>query len=1024
MKWINNIRVSVKLPIIMVLLSAVALAQVGLVAYKGNNNTLKAEVQAQLESQAALQARNVETWLNSIRLDIRTQAKNPFFVSALWGFAKEWETMGAEGAAELQETYIAQNPFKDSDRSEMLAPKNRKPYTRLHRKFHPFMRQMVETKGYSDILLIDPSGNIVYSVMKNGDFATNVANDPALATIVSQVAAEDAVDGELHLDFQEYALADAATTSFIAAPVRAVNGTGVGAVVFALSSDILPGQLSFGGAPSEETQSVEATDLDAPAAVAPAASDAQVEQTTSSEHDMNVAVIHVRLIGEMFSVENGGPAAEILDPDATLIAYASIQQPEFEWKIETSEPLALAIAPNKDAGVLFIINASIALGVVAFLAILLGNSISKPVRRIQIAMGRVAEEDYETEIPGVQRRDEIGGIASTLLSMRDTLSAAEGARAENLFKGAAFAKSSSAMMLINREAEVVYANQAVHNLFGSVRPSLERHASGFDIDGFVGKPLADFSPLPSEIIGALGADGAKPSSTQVTLGDMRFLLDISPIADANGVYSGSVVQWDDVTQQHKNGAILKAIDDNQCVVSFDPLGVIESSNANTEHCLESGADALVGIGIAAFLSCEEAANDPSYWDSVLHGTPTSAIFAAKTPSGSDVYLNGSISPVRDEAGEVVNLLLVAKDVTQEQNKIILADQEQAKMEAELSAVVGTLKTALQTLSAGDLSDSIDEYFPPEYEPLKLDFNLAVNTLNAAMRGMIDNAQSIHGEAHDLSSAADDLSRRTESQAATLEETAAALNVITQSVEDAAEGASKANNVVETAQSKAEDSNAVVRDAVEAMGNIQESSQKITKIISVIDDIAFQTNLLALNAGVEAARAGDAGRGFAVVASEVRGLAQRSSEAAQEITTLIGDSSRHVDRGAELVTSTGTALIGTLESFADISRHVSSIAESAKDQAARLVEINNSVNTLDQTTQHNVAMFEETTASSHSLTREAELLAQTIGQFKTSTTPVGAETPSTSEAAPIKAVVGSDLPSSDDANVDGQEWEAF
>lgn len=1024
MKWINNIRVSVKLPIIMVLLSAVALAQVGIVAYTGNNNTLKAEVQVQLENQAELQAQNVESWLHSIRLDIRTQAKNPFFVSALWGFAKEWETMGAEGAAELQDTYIAQNPYKDGDRSEMLAPENRKPYTRLHRKFHPFLRQMIKTKGYSDILLIDPAGNIVYSVMKNSDFATNVAQEPALMRIVSQVAAEDSVDGELHLDFQDYAPAGTSSTSFIAAPVRAVNGTGVGAVVFALSSETLPSQLSFNQtAPEVDTVDEPVAQAGTDAVKAPEA-ETQATPDVAAEMSTHEAMIHVRLIGDTFTIDDGAPHAETSDPDATLVALATIQQPEFQWKIETSEPVVLAVAPNKDAGVLFLINASIALAVVAFLAILLGNSISKPVQRIQIAMGRISEEDYATEIPGVQRRDEIGGIASTLLNMRDRLSVAEQARAENLFKGAAFAKSSSAMMLINHTGEVVYANQAVHSLFASARTALEHHAAGFDIDGFVGKPLADFSPLPAGVLEALGAEGAKPSSTQVTLGDIRFLLDISPITDESGAYSGSVVQWDDVTQQHKNGAILKAIDDHQCVVSFDPKGAIESSNANTEALLASGDETLVGTGISDFLTCPEAVRDPQYWASVLNGTPTSAIFSAKTQAGGAVFLNGSISPVRDEAGDVVHLLLVAKDVTQEQDKIILAAQDQAKMESELTSVVATLKTALQKLSAGDLSDSIEDYFPPEYEPLKLDFNLAVTTLNAAMRGMIDNAQSIHGEAHDLSSAADDLSRRTESQAATLEETAAALNVITQSVEDAAEGASKANRVVETAQSKAEDSNAVVRDAVEAMGNIQASSQKITKIISVIDDIAFQTNLLALNAGVEAARAGDAGRGFAVVASEVRGLAQRSSEAAQEITKLIGDSSRHVDRGAELVTSTGTALIGTLDSFADISRHVSSIANSAKEQAERLVEINNSVNTLDQTTQHNVAMFEETTASSHSLTREAELLAQTIGQFKTSSTRKEADTPDVPVPAMEKAVVGSDIQANAPANADSQGWEAF
>jgi methyl-accepting chemotaxis protein len=271
-----------------------------------------------------------------------------------------------------------------------------------------------------------------------------------------------------------------------------------------------------------------------------------------------------------------------------------------------------------------------------------------------------------------------------------------------------------------------------------------------------------------------------------------------------------------------------------------------------------------------------------------------------------------------------------------------------------------------------------------------------------MQVVIDNATAIDSEAQEISNAAEDLSRRTEKQAATLEQTAAALDQLTSSVTSATEGATEAERVVREARVSAEASGEIVQQAVAAMGEIEESSQKISRIISVIDDIAFQTNLLALNAGVEAARAGEAGRGFAVVASEVRALAQRSSEAAREIDALISASSGHVRRGVDLVGETGRALTGILGSVIDVAARVSQVAASSREQASGLAEINVAVNQLDQVTQQNAAMFEQTTAASHALNRGAQSLTATTSMFRTpDARPVPAQGPKVaSKPAPL------------------------
>src|SRR5690606_34028447 len=205
--------------------------------------------------------------------------------------------------------------------------------------------------------------------------------------------------------------------------------------------------------------------------------------------------------------------------------------------------------------------------------------------------------------------------------------------------------------------------------------------------------------------------------------------------------------------------------------------------------------------------------------------------------------------------------------------------------------------------------------------------------------------------------------------------------ITATVNRTADGARQASRAVQTARNDAEASGVVVSDAVAAMTAIEQSSNQIGAIIGVIDEIAFQTNLLALNAGVEAARAGDAGRGFAVVASEVRALAQRSAEAAKEIKTLITASGRQVEQGVNLVGQTGQALGRIVAGVAEIDGLMSEISASAQEQATGLQQVNTPVNQMDQVTQQNAAMVEESTAASHSLAQEADVLAASVAHFK-------------------------------------------
>ncbi|MCZ8179253.1 MAG: HAMP domain-containing methyl-accepting chemotaxis protein [Rhizobium sp.] len=292
----------------------------------------------------------------------------------------------------------------------------------------------------------------------------------------------------------------------------------------------------------------------------------------------------------------------------------------------------------------------------------------------------------------------------------------------------------------------------------------------------------------------------------------------------------------------------------------------------------------------------------------------------------------------------------------------------------------TLGSGLKRLAEGDVSFQLNEPFAAEYESLRQDFNASLKQLGTTLSAVMNSVESIDNGTREISSGANDLSKRTEQQAASLEETAAALDEITANVSTSSKRTEEARTVAILANQNAAKSSEVVSDAVDAMRRIEESSQQISNIIGVIDEIAFQTNLLALNAGVEAARAGEAGKGFAVVAQEVRELAQRSASAAKEIKGLIQNSSTEVESGVKLVRDTGVALKAIGDYVSQINQLMDAIATSAREQSTGLAEVNTAVNQMDQTTQQNAAMVEQSTAASAALAQEALRLRSLVSQF--------------------------------------------
>lgn len=623
-------------------------------------------------------------------------------------------------------------------------------------------------------------------------------------------------------------------------------------------------------------------------------------------------------------------------------------------------------------------------------AFMMARGLNQRFKALGTTMDALREGRFDVDVPFVSDANETGAIASTLKSMREGLASQHASQLEANYKSAAFEGSSVATMMVDRDFKVIYVNTSTMALLRNNAENFRKIWPSFNPEQIVGSNIDMFHKNPQHQRQLLSDPSRLPYRTDITVGDLKFALNVSAVYDAKRQYVGNILQWDDVTSTRLNAGILSALNRSQAMIEFALDGTI--LNANDAFCRTMGytLEEIKGRRHAMFADAAFA-QSPEYqafWESLRRGEFASGKFRRVGKNGKEVWIEATYNPVLDGNGKPFKVVKLASDVTAvelerreaEAERVRATERQQEAEERQKQIVVELFGSAFESLAGGDLTARMND-MPDAYVKLGADFNVAMEKLEKAMGVIVNNSGGIRTGAGEISQAADDLSRRTEQQAASLEETAAALDQITATVRKTAEGANQANSVVVATRSDAEASGRVVRETVAAMAEIEKSAKQISQIIGVIDEISFQTNLLALNAGVEAARAGEAGRGFAVVASEVRALAQRSSEAAKEIKGLISTSSQHVETGVDLVGEAGKALEVIVGKVGEISGLVAEIAASAQEQATALVEVNTAINQMDQVTQQNAAMVEESTAASHSLTQEADELMGLVARFR-------------------------------------------
>ncbi|WP_430395769.1 methyl-accepting chemotaxis protein [Ferrovibrio sp.] len=452
----------------------------------------------------------------------------------------------------------------------------------------------------------------------------------------------------------------------------------------------------------------------------------------------------------------------------------------------------------------------------------------------------------------------------------------------------------------------------------------------------------------------------------------------NPIMDRSGRVYKVVKFATDITAQKQRDAEfegqLAAIHKSQAVIEFTLDGTILTANENFLSTLGYTLEEVRGKHHAMFVAADYR-NAPEYkafWAKLGRGEYDAAQYKRIAKDGREVWIQASYNPIMDASGRPYKVVKYATDIT--------AQIKAAQMTEQAVRQVGR---AVDAAKAHDLTQRIPlDGKSDEIRTLCSGVNDLLDTMAGIIGNIREASAAIAAASAEISAGSQDLAQRTESQAASLEETAASMHEITTTVRQNAQNAQAANQMAGAARDTADKGGGIVAEAVQAMGRIESSADKIAEIMGVIDEIAFQTNLLALNASVEAARAGEAGKGFAVVAQEVRSLAQRSASASKEIKTLIQQSNAQVKAGSDLVNKAGASLTEIVDAIKQVSVIVAEITTASIEQSSGLEQINTAIANMDETTQRNGALVEETSAASQALSTQADDLANLVRRYRT------------------------------------------
>src|SRR5262245_1639272 len=525
--------------------------------------------------------------------------------------------------------------------------------------------------------------------------------------------------------------------------------------------------------------------------------------------------------------------------------------------------------------------------------------------------------------------------------------------------------------------------------------------------------------------GAVMTLGAIASMTQLRMTQRAYERVLSEQADSRQKYESLVVNLPGCVYRcdwNADWTMLFMSEGIRSIAGYSPETFMSGGSMNYASAIHPADAKIVDDAVAA----GAARNEPFTVEYRLRHKDGSLRWVfekgcvIKNSEGKPIYLDGVILDVTESKQAALAMHRVQEDLRGVLDSALAGDltgqielagrsgialhlaEGINKLVRTVNNAVSEVGAVMAGLAHGDLSRRITGEYQGALQQLKANTNLTADKLASIVGETVDGMTAIKTATSQLSSGSMDLSARTEEQVASLQEMAAAIRELSVTVKGNAENAQQANQLALAARASAEGSGSVASEAIEAMGRIETSSQRIGEIVGLIEEIAFQTNLLALNAAVEAARAGEAGRGFAVVAQEVRALAQRSGQASKEIKALIAGSGTQVGKGVTLVNRAGSSLADIVTSVKRVADIVAEIASASQEQSLGVQQVDDSVTQMEVVTHKNAALVEESTASLTSVDQQVELLLKVIAFFKTESRILAPAAPSPAKA-PAKAL---------------------